>query len=474
MGMRHGTPLACLLLLSSLASAAGAPVVRTRVGTGSGVGTVPQIGVVAGGGMVQPLGLSGGLQATLNPSVNAAALSAPNLAPSVKALPAANEAPAPIPTSRALVPLGARAVVTADQAASFRAAANDAAKPEGAAASEGEQSRALVPVDGSRNLPAIREVGALVPVEGQSAAEAAANERRLALTFDGGKERAGHDEAGVAGSRSGPLLLEHHVDAPPTEAAPVPPAPPSTPKESPFKRAWNALPKATVALIAANVIAYAVVGAPSIDALFAHGFDSDLARGAFMGLNPGGMASAVGRAFTASFMHSDPMTLAVNMAVLALLGALVERRLGSKAVLGVYAGGILVSGALVTLLAPHTLGFGSAGAILGLLPVFLLNKAMWGRLAAAARDPRRLFSGADGWKTTAATLGLGAAALAALSLALFDASWLFGVAPGLDKGYIMGHLGGMLGGGLLMLGAGVKARLSARRASSSGPTVPPL
>jgi membrane associated rhomboid family serine protease len=451
--MRHGTLLAGLIFLSSIASAQ----VRTRVGGTGNVGAVPQVGMAPGAALVPSLSLSAGLQPSLAPTP--LQLSAPSQAPLLPVLSAAAEsAPAPLSASRALVPYS--------KAGPAAAAANDAPKSgesnalvpasrdAHALVPVSKDGHALVPASAESNLPAVRSLGALVPVD-QSAAAAAASERRLALTYDGAREKQGEAEGAVAGRESGPLLLTGPTDAgqPATPTPPAPPAPPQGP--SPLRKIWDFLPKATALLIAANVAVYAIVGAASPEWAFTAAFDADLARTAFSTLDAGGMLGAAGRAVSSAFLHSSAASLLGNMAALALVGGLVEKDRGSKSVIAFYAAGMAAGPVLTALVAPQALAIGSAAAIMGLVAAFLLGGQLKAARA-ALREPRRLFSGADGKARTLMTLGVLALAAMAATIIGFDALSPF-------SGASAGTLGGLFGGTLLLLGAKLPSLINRRR-----------
>jgi membrane associated rhomboid family serine protease len=451
--MRHAALLAGLILLSPLASAQ--PVVRARAGGTGSVGTVPQL-AAPGAALVPSLSLSAGLQPSLAPA--GLRLNAPSESPLLPSVPAAAEsAPAPLSASRALVPYskaGPTAAAASDAPQSESRALVPVSKDGHALVPASKDSRALAPVE--TQLPAVRALGALVPVD-RSQAAADASERRLALTYDGARAQQGDAEGAVAGRESGPLLLTgpSSADQPAAPAPPAPPAPPQGP--STLKKIWDFLPKATALLIAANVAVYAVVGAASPEWVFASAFDADLARAAFSTLDAGGMLSAAGRAVTSSFLHSSAASLLGNMAMLGLLGGLVEKGRGSKPVIGFYAAGMLAGPVLTAVLAPHALAFGSAAAVMGLAAAFLYGGQLRAALA-ALREPRRLFSGADGRAATLSTLGV--LALAALLAALigFDA-----LTPLAADGAAAGTLGGLFGGTLALLAAKVPSLVSRRR-----------
>lgn len=460
--MRHAALLAGLIFLSPLASAQ--PVARARVGGTGNVGAVPAVGMAPGAALVPSLSLSAGLQPSLTPS--ALRLSAPSQAPMLPELPSAAEsAPAPLSSSRALVPYskaGPAAAAASDAPKSDESHALVPASRDGhALVPVSKDSRAIVPVNAESNLPAVRSLGALVPVD-QSQAAAAQSERRLALTYDGAREKTGDAEGAVAGRESGPLLLTGPTDAG-QPAAPAPPAPPAPPQgPSPLRKVWDFLPKATALLIAANVAVYAIVGAASPEWVFGAAFDADLARTAFSTLDAGGMLSAAGRAVSSSFLHSSPASLLGNMAALGLFGGLVEKGRGSKSVIGFYAAGMVAGQALTAILAPQALAFGSAGAIMGLVAAFLVSGRLRSALG-ALREPRRLLSGADGKAATLATLGVLALAGLAAAIIASDALSMAALGAAAGGGAAAGTLGGLLGGALVLLGSKVPALIGRRR-----------
>jgi membrane associated rhomboid family serine protease len=123
------------------------------------------------------------------------------------------------------------------------------------------------------------------------------------------------------------------------------------------------------------------------------------------------------RLFTAGFLHSGFLHIALNMAVLFMLGPGLERALGRLGYTALYLAGLTAASLGVLLLSPAALTVGASGAIFGLMGATIMGQR------ASGINPWR--SGIIGWVVI---------------------NLIFTVAvPGISIG---GHLGG-LGGGLL-------------------------
>lgn len=430
--MRQLLALAVLMSWTSLASAGG--VVRARVGGTGNLGAAPAVSA-PGAGLVPSLSAGAGLNASLAPT--ALTLGAPQLSPAAPLAPAAGVAR----SAPRLLPAPA--------------AANDApAAKDGSAESRLPvlyRPGALVPVSGKSEAKAEGEAASLLPVpvrelavvasRQDDAAQARRAEQALALAYDGSRARSGDAAQAVPGGESQPLLLtDGRGAAPETAPSEVPPAPPAAPGPSPLRRAWDALPKVTALLVAANVLTYLIVGPADLGWVVFHGFDVDAARAAFSALDAGGMLGAAAKAVSSAFLHSGPGALIGNMLALAAFGALAERTRGSKSVALLYGAGLAGSQLLTALLAPHTVAFGSAGAIFGLVAAYVLSGQFRAALA-AARAPGTLFTRAGAPSLLLGLLGLSAAALIGYDLLSLTASQAGAAAT----------VGGVLGGALALL-----------------------
>lgn len=437
--MRQLLALAVVISWTSVASAGG--VVRARVGGTGNLGATPQL-AAPGAGLVPSLSAGAGLNASLVPT--ALTLSAPQLAPAASLTPAAGAALSaprllPAPAAANDAPASKDGAAESRLPVLYRPGALVPVSGKSEAKAEGEAASSLLPVP-------VREL-AVVASRQDDPAQARRAEQALALTYDGSRARSGDAGEAVPGGESQPLLLtDGRGQAPETAPSEAPPVPPAAPGPSPLKRAWDALPKVTALLIAANVLTYLIVGPADLGWVVFHGFDVDAARAAFSALDAGGMLGAAGRAFSAPFLHGDPASLLGNMAALAVFGTLAERARGSKSVAALYAAGLVGSQLLTALLAPHTLAFGSAGAIFGLVAAYVLSAQLRAALS-AAREPRKLFT-----REGAPSLLLGLLGLAAAGLIGLDALGLFGAGPAAAAGVAAGTLGGALGGALVLLG----------------------
>ncbi len=182
-------------------------------------------------------------------------------------------------------------------------------------------------------------------------------------------------------------------------------------------------PVATIGLIAANLGFFVVDLATSEgSSLFSRG-SGDLSRwGLLLGLGTfdGHVASGVAagewwRIVTGGFLHAGLLHLAMNMAVLWLLGSQLEPRLGSARFLGLYFTSLLAGAFGVLLVSPTAATVGASGAVFGLMGAAFAAQRAWG---------------IDPWRS-----GIG-------GLILVNVLFTFAV-PGISIG---GHLGGLVGG----------------------------
>ncbi len=121
------------------------------------------------------------------------------------------------------------------------------------------------------------------------------------------------------------------------------------------------------------------------------------------------------RLLTSGFLHSGLLHLALNMAVLYILGPSLERALGKAGFLSLYLAGLMAASVGALLLSPGALTVGASGAIFGLMGATIIGQRSVGI------NPWR--SGIVGWVVI---------------------NLIFTVAvPGISIG---GHLGGLAGG----------------------------
>jgi rhomboid protease GluP len=124
----------------------------------------------------------------------------------------------------------------------------------------------------------------------------------------------------------------------------------------------------TCALIAANLLVYAIMVVASRQALT---FDGDILIAAGASVSGGGVVASHWRWLTAAFVHGGLLHIGMNLWVLGQIGVLSERALGR----GLYASTYLVTGVLGNVLsAAHsaanpqpTISVGASGAIMGLI-----------------------------------------------------------------------------------------------------------
>jgi membrane associated rhomboid family serine protease len=128
------------------------------------------------------------------------------------------------------------------------------------------------------------------------------------------------------------------------------------------------------------------------------------------------------RLVTAMFLHASILHIAFNMYALWVIGTPIEQYLGKARYLGLYFVSGLAGSAGALVQAPYTPVLGASGAIFGILgAMMILEWQVTGRLAGQA------------------------AALVAINLGISF------VIPGISWG---GHVGGLIGGILIMLGYG--------------------
>jgi membrane associated rhomboid family serine protease len=158
---------------------------------------------------------------------------------------------------------------------------------------------------------------------------------------------------------------------------------------------------------------------------------------------PGGLfgpAVAAGqwwRLFTAGFLHSGLIHVALNMIVLYMLGPSLERALGRLAFIVLYTAGLSASALGALLLTPNSLTVGASGAIFALMGAIVMGQR------ASGINPWR--SGIIGWVVV---------------------NLIFTVAvPGISIG---GHLGGLAGG---LVAGGILFRPYVRRPVAVAATV---
>lgn len=126
------------------------------------------------------------------------------------------------------------------------------------------------------------------------------------------------------------------------------------------------------------------------------------------------------RIVSSAFLHAGPLHLALNMFALWILGSLLEPAMGTVRFVGIYAVAILAGSLGALLLDPNELTVGASGGVFGLM-------------AAAFVTARR-----RGLQDLASQVGF---------YVLLNLAFTFSV-PGISIG---GHLGGLIGGGLVAL-----------------------
>jgi membrane associated rhomboid family serine protease len=193
----------------------------------------------------------------------------------------------------------------------------------------------------------------------------------------------------------------------------------------------GAVPYATYALIAINVIAFLAEilagggagtlegGGSLIDDAGVCGNAID--DGGFCGSAPYGEGGEVFRIVSGAFLHAGPLHLLLNMFALYILGTLLEPAIGTLRFLGIYFAALL-AGSFGALIAtnPNEVTVGASGAIFGLM-------------AAAYVVARN-----RGIDDVASQIGL---------FVILNIVFTFSI-PGISIG---GHLGGLLGGALAAL-----------------------
>lgn len=129
------------------------------------------------------------------------------------------------------------------------------------------------------------------------------------------------------------------------------------------------------------------------------------------------------RMLTAAFLHYGPFHLLVNMVSLWWIGSLLERRIGAARFLGLYLVSGIAGSAGALVVSPNAATVGASGAIFGILGAGLVLE----------RQRDYVFGG-------------GALGLIVLNLAI---TFGFGLRGPISIG---GHVGGLIGGILVMLG----------------------
>jgi rhomboid protease GluP len=134
-------------------------------------------------------------------------------------------------------------------------------------------------------------------------------------------------------------------------------------------------PRVTYALIAANVAAFALAVRSG-----GGGQEAMLVRAGAL-FRPALVAGEWWRAFSAMFLHAEPLHLALNMYGLFLLGSFAEDVLGPTRYFIVYLLGGLAGAAASTSLSMGALSVGASGAIMGLLGALIvllvLGRGAW-------------------------------------------------------------------------------------------------
>ncbi len=180
---------------------------------------------------------------------------------------------------------------------------------------------------------------------------------------------------------------------------------------------------ATIALIVVNLGFFLVDLATSEGSSLLSRGSGDLSQwGLLLGLGTfdGQVASGVAagewwRIVTGAFLHAGLLHLAMNMAVLWLLGSQLEPRLGTARFLGLYFTSLLAGAFGVLLVSPTSATVGASGAVFGLMGAAFAAQRAWG---------------IDPWRS-----GIG-------GLIIVNVLFTFAV-PGISIG---GHLGGLVGG----------------------------
>jgi membrane associated rhomboid family serine protease len=191
-------------------------------------------------------------------------------------------------------------------------------------------------------------------------------------------------------------------------------------------RDMAAVPRATYALIAINVIVFLTEqGQFTLFSGEAHG--SVYEKGALLGSSeyPPLAGQGVGygqwwRIVTGGFLHENILHIGLNMWVLYILGQMLEPAIGSIKFLAIYVTSLLAGAFGALLITPHSLTVGASGAIVGLLGAVAVEMR--------ARQISMMRSGVGGQ-------------------IVFLLLWTFFV-PGISVG---GHVGGLIGGALAAL-----------------------
>jgi membrane associated rhomboid family serine protease len=190
-------------------------------------------------------------------------------------------------------------------------------------------------------------------------------------------------------------------------------------------REMGKVPRVTYTLIAINVIAFLTEGVPTLSG--SPGSETVYLKGALLGSSElpqlAGQGVAHGqwwRIVTSGFLHENIIHIGFNMWVLYILGQMLEPAIGSLKFAVVYGVALLTGSLGALLVSPHDLTVGASGAVFGVM-------------GAAAVEMRAR-------QIPVMQSGVGTLILLNLVISF--------TLPGISWG---GHVGGLIGGALVML-----------------------